>query len=529
MTDASTEALSLHPDLLDYYRARSHPKNLAEYTKILDETTQQTLPFSLWDWQPLLLDTWMQKKYVVVLKARQLGVSWLLALYALWTAIFFPNSNVLLLSKGEKEAKALLGKCKTLYRFLPKHLRPPLVRTNDSVMEWGFEWDDDLASYKHFSKITALPATEDAGRSETATIVIADEHAYHPYAEKNFAAIQPTIDAGNAKFISVSTANGSGNFFALIYKGAQQEHNEGRFWRVFLPYSLRPGRNKRWYQDTQGAYKASPTIFHQEFPRDEEEAFIASGGCIFDLESLRDLERGCVPPLPIESLGETPLAQLAEQHDVNIWKPYNPAHAYAMWTDCATSIHGRDYFCTRVMDVDTKEDVASYHIKTDEYTVGRVTYELGRAYGWAYWGVERTGVGELLLSLMLNVFGYPRDRVYHHKDPNVRGDLALQSKSPGWPASRSGNEKLQSIVRNAIAFREVTTWDRDLVLELKTYVEDPETHKVEAKPPDYDDRADAFIGCLYLADLPEAHVRVKRPQMPAKPKSRLAGRRGVIV
>ena len=56
-----------------------------------------------WPWQFELLDTWATNKRVVVLKARQLGVSWLGATFALWRAVRRPGQAVLLISRNRSE------------------------------------------------------------------------------------------------------------------------------------------------------------------------------------------------------------------------------------------------------------------------------------------------------------------------------------------------------------------------------------------------------------------------------------------
>ena len=53
---------------------------------------------------------------VIILKGRQLGISWQTAGYALWTAMFHQGQTVLLLSQGEEESQDLLLKCIYIYK-----------------------------------------------------------------------------------------------------------------------------------------------------------------------------------------------------------------------------------------------------------------------------------------------------------------------------------------------------------------------------------------------------------------------------
>src|SRR5205085_5600961 len=89
------------------------------------------------------------------------------------------------------------------------------------------------------SFVEVIPSTPKAGRGRTARLVIADEHAFHPWPEDQLAAIEPTMEAGG-QLISISTARGVGNLFADLVARAREGNTEWRF--LFLPYHLRPGR-----------------------------------------------------------------------------------------------------------------------------------------------------------------------------------------------------------------------------------------------------------------------------------------------
>jgi len=518
LTDEQLRALQ---EQLDCYRADQHPAYLATYTKIRDETTGRVMTFDLWDWQTPLLSLMLTEKYLIILKGRQLGVSWLAALLALFEARK-PTRNVLILSQGEQEARNLLDKVNFLLVNLPGHLRPHVLKKSSQQIQFGYDPDPVSGEYRQTSKITALPATKDAGRGETASLVIADEWAFHPNAETNFVALQPTIDAGTARFVAISTANGSGNFFATTYKLAQRGENS--FHRVFLPYSLRPGRDLDWYEQKKRDYKATPLLMHQEFPRDEDEAFIASGGSIFDLMAIRELEKAVEDPLPFEAIWQSPTLQYWAEQGLHVWRPYHPRHTYVAWLDPATTIHGGDYASFQVWDVQTREQAAAWHGKQEDDWLAQLATEVSRAYGLAFLSTDRTGIGQSVTNSIINHFHYPRDRFYHHRDSTVKKSQQGEKKLPGCPMSSAMNAYQESLGRQAIAHQDVIIHEAGLIQELRTLVEDPDTHRVEAKAPDHDDRARAFLGILYLMEQPEATRSGRPPIMPSQPGSRLKGR-----
>jgi len=67
----------------------------ARYVHIYDATQQRWLPFTFWPAQHAVLTTTLAaERKLVVLKARQLGISWLSLAYALWLLVCRPPATV---------------------------------------------------------------------------------------------------------------------------------------------------------------------------------------------------------------------------------------------------------------------------------------------------------------------------------------------------------------------------------------------------------------------------------------------------
>ena len=107
----------------------------ARYVHIYDATQQTWLPFTLWPAQHTVLHTMSSERKLVVLKARQLGISWLSLAYALWLLQCRPPATVLLFSLREAEAKELLWRLKGMYARLPPWLQARQV-TKDNENWW---------------------------------------------------------------------------------------------------------------------------------------------------------------------------------------------------------------------------------------------------------------------------------------------------------------------------------------------------------------------------------------------------------
>lgn len=242
-----------------------------------------TLPFRLWPAQVKLLSDLVARKLVIILKARQLGISWLVCAYVLWLCVFRPGRVVLFLSKGETEAQELARRVRVMYERLPEwmRLRVPLVGDNTRSMTWA-----------NGSRVQSMAATKGAGRSFTASLVVLDEMAFMQWGEQVYTACKPTIDAGGQLFI-VSTANGEGDLFAKLWDNAVKGLTA--FLPVFLSWRARPGRDDAW-RARVASESLSSVLDLQEYPDTPEEAFQATSNERF-LPSML-LWDACVEQLP---------------------------------------------------------------------------------------------------------------------------------------------------------------------------------------------------------------------------------------
>lgn len=229
-----------------------------------DDGDLGTMPFTLWPAQADLLAQMRSQRLLLVLKARQLGISWLMLAYALWLCLFRAGRVVLIFSKSQDEANELARRVRVMYDRLPDGLRaslPALTKGNTEEIGWA-----------NGSRILAMPATKSAGRTYTASLIIADEFAFMMWATELYTSVKPTIDGGGQMLIC-STANGEGNLFHELCQRALA--GLGRFAFAFLPWHARPERDQAWYQET-AADAVLASLMGQEYPATPEEAFAAT-------------------------------------------------------------------------------------------------------------------------------------------------------------------------------------------------------------------------------------------------------------
>ena len=193
--------------------ALSFPYWCDHWAQVYDASSRGWLPFRLWPAQIGVAETLQSKRLVVMLKARQLGMSWLTVAYGLWLMLFRPAATVLLFSRRDDEAIYLLGdeRLRGMYDKLPGWMRARGV-----LADSGHEW-----MLSNGSVARAFPTT--AGDSYTASLAIVDEADLSPDLNRLMRAVKPTIDGGGQMILlSRSDKSKPESEFKAIYRGAVQ-------------------------------------------------------------------------------------------------------------------------------------------------------------------------------------------------------------------------------------------------------------------------------------------------------------------
>lgn len=277
--------------------------------------TVSIIPFHLWPAQRDALVTIEREPQVIILKARQLGISWLVIAYALWLCLFHSNKTVMVFSKDQNSANEMIRRAKGIYNRLT---RKPVDMTTDNVTTIG--WSNG-------SRIMSFAATEDAGSSFTASLTIIDEFAKMRYASDLYTSVKPTI-ADGGKMIIVSTAKGESNPFHQLWDAAAKHTNNLR--PLFLPWSARPDRTPDWYA-AQESDAISAAHHRQEYPATSDEAFVSIGEDRF-LPSMALWDACLDPTLPALTEHEQMIIALdgADVNDsfglIGVTKHPNPTH-----------------------------------------------------------------------------------------------------------------------------------------------------------------------------------------------------------
>lgn len=468
-----------HADQLEDCAA--HPAALLDHVKCIDATSGESFEFQLlndtdpWYWQRKVLDSWLAARMSIVLKARQLGITWLAAGLALWTVLYKPGTRVLVISINEEEASKVVGRLWDMLESLPDHLRggvKVLKPTRGSRPNLHIEL---LHRDGRISSIIGLPSTKKAGHGETAALVLLDEAAYHEYLRQSWKAVLPTISNGG-QIIAISTGNGisneqtgEGNYYHHLWANAE---NYG-ITKQFLRWDSRPDRDQDWYR--LNAEALPPAERGEQYPKTENEAFILTGAPYFDLDALAWYsEHGIHEPLYRLRFDKATFDQArivkGDQHWTRIYTEPVKGHEYALAADVATG-RGADYSCAFVIDLADMRICAQLHGKMDADLYAYQLHYLGRWYNTAWLAVEMGGgYGEpVVLSLRDGREGRPAyPRLYRHRLFD-RGDQP-EARPYGMPMNQKTRPTIIEGLEEALRERLLPAIDRELLSELQTFV-----------------------------------------------------------
>ncbi len=248
------------------------------YGHIEDRSSAEVVvPFKLWKEQKQALLDMEQHRWTIILKARQLGFSWLVLHYATRLMVCWPGRSIIGLSKSETEAKELVRRTVLILRNMRA-----LVREKTDRQGWDgawFEWNA-LSVTIHFpnksdSTFQCFASGENAARSFTADLIIFDEWAFQQFDRSIWTAALPVVNNPlSGQVIGVSTIK-RGSLFEELYTTP-----DNGFFKIFIPWYADPNRTQEWYENTMKL--SGKAAMWAEYPATVEEALEVPGGRFFE-------------------------------------------------------------------------------------------------------------------------------------------------------------------------------------------------------------------------------------------------------
>lgn len=397
------------------------------------------IPFEMFPFQEDCVDEFLEHRFNIVVKSRQLGLSTLVAAYAVWMAIFQKEKNILIIATKLSVAQNFINKVKTMIKSLPSWmLLTEIVEDNKQKIK-----------FSSGSEIKAVPTSEDAGRSEALSLLIVDEAAFVRNFDTIWTGIYPTISTGG-RVIILSTPNGIGGQYHKLYVDAEAGLNE--FNSINLPWSVHPERDNDWFEKT--TKNLNKRQIAQEYLCD----FAISGDTFLDVNSIEWLRTNIRPPA--EKMGA--------DRNVWVWKYPLTEHNYILSADVSRG-DSKDYSTFHIIDTTTAEIVAEYKGKIKPDNFAELINEFGLKYCKALVCPENNSYGYATI-LKLQDLKYPK--LYYRKKSQVYiGDYVPPSSAEIAGFNTNGKTrstvlaKLEEVLRN----RQLISYSSRFYEELKVF------------------------------------------------------------
>jgi len=397
------------------------------------------IPFETFPFQEDCVEEFLENRFNIVLKSRQLGLSTLVAAYAVWMAIFQKEKNILIIATKLTVAQNFIIKVKTMIRSLPKWM----------VLAEVVENNKQKIRFSHGSQIQAIPTSEDAGRSEALSLLIIDEAAFVRNFDTIWTGIYPTISTGG-RVIILSSPNGVGGQYHKLYVDAEAGLNE--FNAINLPWNVHPERDDEWFEKT--TKNMNKRQIAQEYLCD----FATSGETFLDNNTLEWLRNNVKPPVERQGF----------DRNVWIWKYPLSENNYVLSADVSRG-DSKDYSTFHIIDTDTSEIVAEYKGKVRPDNFGELINEFGLKYNKALVCPENNSYGYATI-LKLQDLKYPK--LYYRKKKQVYiGDYVPPASADVAGFNTNGKTrstvlaKLEEVLRN----RQLVSYSSRFYEELKVF------------------------------------------------------------
>lgn len=369
----------------EYEFCKAHPAYfIRTYCQIEDKDEEGLLiPFAMWPSQERALYSIAEHRLNIILKARQIGFTWLCLAYIMHDLIFNIGHTGIAFSKTETDAFELGRRFSVLLndegRSMLRHMGITVTKLNKREVE--------ISNGEISSRFLCFPSSPEAGRSYTGNIILYDEFAFNQNAAEMWVGALPTVNRPRGGKIIVLSTMKRGTKYEEIWNDTENGFN-----RIFLGVYADPRRTRKWYEETKSAMGRKVL---QEYPRTAEEALANMEGLFFEEF---DASVHVVRPFNIPShwritssmdYGLDMLAhyKIAEDEDGNAFV-FHEIHESGLTVSEATA---------RILEADDREG-EPWHIPVERYAppdLWAVNAETGRSQAMAF---EDGGVSLIKVS-----------------------------------------------------------------------------------------------------------------------------------
>lgn len=468
---------------------------------------------------------------IIVLKARQIGMSTIIEAIIFVLAMFIDHLRCLIIAHELDASEHLLGMTTNYWNsFDFKELYTP---TNASQKRLGWSETDSRIQITTAKNVRT-------GRSRTIHALHASEVAFWDDPNTLMTGLRQSIPNSPMTLIFLeSTANGLGDYFSSTWDDAVAGKNE--YTPLFFPWHRHP----EYDADFAGIPYTSPLPphhdpeqraeennlrsmgigdsrlawrrwaisnlcegkverFHQEYPTTPEEAFLAAGVNIFPLAKLRECYepiRGTKGRLVREASGRVRFQADVEGPLTIFRRPSDDPDfgIYMVGGDPTRTTFG-DPACIQVINRRTWEQVATYRRHIDPNSFAEELMKVADYYNRAMIVPEITGPGYATIGALLQAdYPYLWKHQWADKHPGKIGD------NFGWEMTNKRKQWMVGNLLKAIIDKDILIHDSETFNEMKNYVTLQDGSYGPNSKDGHDDTVTS-LGIALTATITEAHT-----------------------
>jgi len=447
------------------------------YVKILHPKFG-TIPFILYKYQRRVIQEYETKRFNMISKFRQGGLSTVSVLWGLWKCMFQKDQQIYFLSKTDREALVAGDIARKAMDNFPYWL----YDKNHAEITKHEKSFNDIGSKICFY-------TPEAARGKSATNIMIDEAAFIENMSEHWKAMYPVVAAGGNVEI-ISTVNGLGNWYEETYHEALAGKN---FFNVIdLDYWEHPlYSNPKWAEEARA--NLGPKGWQQEILRD----FLGSGDTYISSNVISQYDKAARSTNPERTAFSKWVNESQQNYDWQdgalwIWKEPMIGHEYIIGCDCAEGVgKDGDNSCFEIIDATSLEQVAEFYSNSVPPNVfAQIINQIGLYYNTATLVVENNAIGGAVLNSLSNDMGY--EAIYYESKKTLT--------KLGIKMSPSNRPIFLEAMQNRLMNGSVKVNSIRLINELKTFIYSPQKKRAEAIKGKHDDAIMALCLALYVRD-----------------------------
>lgn len=339
-----------------YNKCKKDPIFFAENCVHVPEAGGSVL-VKLYEPQKKVLRDFLNNHYLIFLKSRQTGASFISQVLSAWLVLFYPNYIIGVISRSGPESSDFVRKVIGILDSIPQDFIRPKTYSEKNMQNFKLP-----NGSRCVSQAVSLQSPENVFRGLALTCLIFDEAAFVRHADIAWTAVAPALskthDVAEQKQIPygtivLSTPNGITGAGEWFYKKWNIAINNED---MFIPHKIHwkeVGHDDEWFKKQCKLLDNDPRKIKQEL----ELQFLSSDGSIWSdiiQEKLNEVKQS----------EDTQIIHLPCGGALKLFKNFKKNKFYFIGVDTA-SASSSDYSAVEVIDYETCEQIAEYKGKLE--------------------------------------------------------------------------------------------------------------------------------------------------------------------